>query len=160
RWDGDAPELLPALAGDPAVEVLRAAAELELPLLARLPPIAADLAALGRALDEVAAAAPLLPRCRVGVARALGRRGRVMGREIWVGAAPIEHAAWQAAHEATVAEVAAHAAQDHDAVELAALALLAHRARASGLEAAHRAWLAHFGEEVEEAVLAHACASP
>ena len=146
----DAPELLPQLKGYTAVEILRAAAELELPLLARLPPVDVDLAALALALDEVARAAPLLPSCPVGVARALGRRGRVMGREIWVGDAPIAHSAWQAAHEATVAEVVERArgageSADHDRVEWAAVALLADRARAAGLAEGHRAWFAHFG---------------
>jgi hypothetical protein len=151
--DVDAPDLLPHLAGDPATEILRAAAELELPLLSRLPPIAVDLAALAFALDEVAPAAPLLAGCSVGVARALGVRGRVRGRDVWVGPAPIQHTAWQAAHEATVAEVVEASpwddgAGDHDRVERAAVALLAGRARDAGLGAAHRAWLAHFGAEV------------
>ena len=149
----DAPALLPHLAGDPAVEVLRAAAELELPLVARLPPVDVDLAALALALGEVARAAPLLPCCAVGVSRALRRRGRVMGREIWVGEAPVEHSAWQAAHEATVAEVVERARSagegtDHDRVERAAIALLARRAVEAGLTQGHRAWLAHFGEDV------------
>jgi hypothetical protein len=70
-----------------------------------------------------------------------------------VGPAPIQHAAWQAAHEATVAEIVEawpedRGAVDHDRVERAALALLAGRARDAGLGAAHRAWLAHFGDEV------------
>lgn len=149
--DVDAPDLLPRLAGDPAVEILRAAAELELPLLSRLPPIPVDLAALSRALAEIAPAAPLLARCRVGVVRALGLRGRVRDREIWVGAATVAHAAWQAAHEATVAEIAerlraAGEPFDHDRVEEAAIALLTERAYAAGLSAAHATWLAHFGD--------------
>jgi hypothetical protein len=150
--DVDAPALLPGLAGDAAVEVLRAAAELELPLVALLPAIAVDLAALGRALDGVERAAPGLRGFRVGVARALGLRGRVMGDEIWVGAAPLEHAAWQAAHEATVAEVVAvHGEDGHYRVERAAIARLAARARAAGLERPHRAWLAHLGDDCSAA---------
>jgi hypothetical protein len=148
--DVDAPELLPSLAGEPAVEILRAAAELELPLLARLPPMAMDLPGLGRALDALSVVAPVLPECPVGVVRALRLRGRVMGREIWVGEAPIEHAAWQAAHEATVAEVVErlHGAGEragHDRVEGEAVALLRARARAAGLGEGHAAWWSCFG---------------
>jgi hypothetical protein len=147
--DVDAPALLPALAGDPAAEILRAAAELEMPLLPRLPPLAMDLGELGRALDVAALAAPLLRACRVFVVRALGLRGRVMGREVWIGDAPPEHAAWQAAHEATVAEIGKG---EHAAVEGAALVLLARRAGEAGLGEAHARWLSHLGEEMVASV--------
>lgn len=143
----DAPALLPALArGGPAVEILRAAAELEAPLLAALPPPEVDLGALAGALARAAPAAPHLEACAVGVLRPLGWRGRVWGREIWVGPAPLDHAAWQAAHEATVSEVAAEMrgrgeAPAHGPVEREALARMAARARAAGLTEEHRAWL-------------------
>ena len=83
---------------------------------------------------------------------------------IWVGAPDgdvgpsAEHAAWQAAHEATVAEVGDHDARDRDArdrdarerearlgfddLEHAAVALLAARADEVGLAASHARWLA------------------
>lgn len=147
--DVDAPALLRSVqqAGD-AAEILRAAAELEAPLLARLPPPGIDLGDLAAALAEVAPAAPRLAISAVGALRPLGRRGRVLDREIWVGVAPIEHLAWQAAHEATVAEVAEALrargeAPAHARAEGEALALLEGRARAAGLTAAHRAWRAH-----------------
>ncbi len=126
-----------------AAEILRAAAELELPLVGALPPI--DTHAV--ALDAVLAAAPELARCDVFLARPLGLRGRVLERAVLVGApghagADAEHVAWQAAHEATVAEVvAAGSAKTHDDVERTAIALLRARARAAGLGDAHARWL-------------------
>jgi hypothetical protein len=136
----DAPRLLPLLAGDPGAEILRAAAELELPLVAALPPLAVDRAALATAVEALVPVAPRLARSRVGVARALGYRGRVMDDEIWIGDAPVAHAAWQAAHEATVAEVAAEGVREHAALEGEAVERLARRALAAGMEDARAAW--------------------
>lgn len=147
--DVDAPALLPGVRKTgAAAEILRATAELEAPLLAALPRPAIDLGALGDALARVTGAAPHLAACTVGVLRPLGRRGRVLGREIWVGATSIDHLAWQAAHEATVAEVAAAMRSrgetpTHARMEREAIALLEERARAAGLTAPHRAWLGH-----------------
>lgn len=132
--------------GGPA-ELLRAAAELELPLVARLPRLEANDEALARALARVTEAAPELARLDVALARPLGLRGRLFERQIVVGAprhagADAEHVAWQAAHEATVAEVVMRAlAKGHDDVERHAIALLRARARACGLGDDHARWL-------------------
>lgn len=152
--DLDPPEVRspPALrlareAGD-AAEILRAAAELELPLVAGLPPLDATDDALARALDVTLAAAPGLARFDIRLARPLGLRGRLFGRSILVGApghagADAAHVAWQAAHEATVAEIVMRGdAKDHDDIERGAIALLRTRARAAGLGDDHARWLA------------------
>lgn len=155
------PSLLPTLLEDePGAELLRAAALLEedaWQALPRFDPEAAR-ARLAPALDRVVAAAPALAACEVRCVRALRLRGRVLrarGRaSIWVGApgaAPAleaSHAAWQAAHEATVDEVAEAARREarpiaHAPLEHAALVLLAQRAARTGLRDAHAAWLAH-----------------
>lgn len=127
-------------------EVLRAAAELELPHLAKLdaPPI--NRSALERALETVACAAPSLGEQNVSLARPLGLRGRALGRSIVVGVPRIacpdeEHVAWQAAHEATVGEVA-RVTRSFEDTERRALGLLRSRARAAGLADAHGRWLA------------------
>lgn len=157
------PELLaPLLEDEPGAELLRAAALLEDDAWSRLPPLdeAAARARLAPALASVAAAAPALEACEVRCARALRLRGRVLrdhGRAcIWVGAPgdapPLEaaHAAWQAAHEATVFEVGEVAraeglAAAHAPLEHAALILLAARAAEARLGDAHAAWLGHLG---------------
>lgn len=133
----------------PAAEVLRAAVELELPLLAALEPVALDAEACSTAFALVAPAAPQLPRCQVSLARPLPRRGRVHRAHIIVGApgiagAELDHVAWQAAHEATVLEVArsSRAPALFEDLERTALGLLRSRARRGGLEDAHRRWLA------------------
>jgi len=131
----------------PIAEVLRAAAELELPLLEALPPIPAEeLAVIALALEATLEAAPSLPRFTVSVARPLGLRGRAFGSSIVIGLPGIdcpdaEHAAWQAAHEATVMEVAADSRLSFLDLERRALALLRSRARAAGLAEAHGRWL-------------------
>ena len=147
----------------PAVEVLRAAAELELPLLASLAPIRSSIFERGAernslvdALVDVASAAPALTTSRVELARPLPRRGRAWRGAILVGApgiagAEVSHVAWQAAHEATVLEVERSAswltqqgahARSFEAVERTALGLLRSRARRVGLADAHGRWLA------------------
>jgi hypothetical protein len=153
----DEPELLPTLqCVGPAVEVLRCAALLELEAWSALPKIGPEHAALRASLDRVSLASPQLERCRVRMVRSLRLRGRVRRREIWVGA-PIpqlalspEHAAWQAAHEATVCEVSeAMAAMDRErsfrCMEKVAVVLLTERAQEAGLEREHARWLAHLG---------------
>ena len=86
--------------------------------------------------------------------RSLGRRGRLRGREIWIGAPfpgggpDLDHLAFQAAHEATVGELIAlegAPAGDDRPLEAAALVLLKRRAERVGLGEAHARWLAHFG---------------
>jgi hypothetical protein len=138
----------------PEVEVLRCGAELEAEAHARLPPITTDTAALAKALDHVGRAAPALVTFRIGLVRSLRLRGRVRANEIWVGAPSEEpgpelaHAAWQAAHEATVSELTQTRAadtRDDRPLERAALVLLAERAARAGLRSEHGTWFAHFG---------------
>jgi hypothetical protein len=113
-----------------------------------------DARALGAELSRVVHAAPALSAFRIGVVRALGRRGRVRAREIWIGAPGAHfgvspsHAAWQAAHEATLAEVERIVPREGESdrpAEHAALVLLAARAARAGLLSEHAAWVAHFG---------------
>jgi hypothetical protein len=139
-----------ARAAGPAAEVLRAAAELELPRIAALAPPEVDRVAVSRELAIVARVAPRLSSCRIALARALGLRGRVLGSSIVVGAPgavpgggcpDAAHAAWQAAHEATVLEVGPLAFED---AERSAIDLLHRRARDAGLDAAHARWIARF----------------
>ncbi len=147
------PWLLPmAMAAGPAAELLRCAALLEQEALEALGPVRYPREALAAALEEVAPAAPRLARMDLLALRALRLRGRVLGDEIWVGAPcealglGAEHAAWQAAHEATVAEIAAEGGASERGVERIALCLLAARARAASLEQPHAAWLRHLAE--------------
>ncbi len=138
-----------------AAELLRCAAALERPHYLRLSferEAAPEWARLRRATTALRRVAPLLSSFSLRGARALGRRGRVVDDRLWlgvpgtVGGPSIAHAAWQAAHEATVAEVAVTAAAgtqlSERAVEHVALAVLAARARRAQLEDAHGAWLA------------------
>lgn len=141
----DTRALRTARAIGPAVEVLRAAAELELPRLAEIHAPYTDTTALARALSRAAPAAPELGRVRIELAPPLPRRGRAWGPHVWVGmpgiaGAETEHVAWQAAHEATVVEVG-RLAEGHETVERMALGLLRSRARRAGLTDAHRRWL-------------------
>jgi len=148
--DVDRPDLLPPLVRIGAgVEILRAAAELEAPVHARLPPPKLDLHLLTLALAEATEVAPNLAQCRVGVSPALRLRGRVLGREIWVGLAGYDHMAWQAAHEATVAEVveerkASGLPFGYDVIEREAIGRLTERAAKVGRSADHRRWLSCF----------------
>jgi len=140
------------LAVGPEVEVLRSLAELEAERHARLPPSRPDRARLRTELERARSAAPALEHCRIRCLRPLVLRGRVRGSDIWVGAAGTEpgptpaHAAWQAAHEATVGELRAlvsGAIDDDRPLEQAALVLLRERAARAGLGEPHARWLAH-----------------
>ena len=144
-----------------AVEVLRAAAELEAQAYERLPELPLDRNGLARALGEVVDAAPFLRRCEVGVLRALRLRGRARGETIWVGwpcaelRLTVEHAAWQASHEGTVLEIGEHSVRSGASLgererEHAAVVLLAERASAAGLGDPHRRWLGHFGQNAPD----------
>lgn len=129
----------------PLAEVVRAAAELELDFIEEIEPISdAALRDLGAALDVVAAAASVSD-VAIAIARPLGLRGRVLGRSVLVGCPGIgcdaEHAAWQAAHEATVREVTLEGPKSFADVERTAIARLRSRARAAGLGDAHARWL-------------------
>jgi hypothetical protein len=150
--DVDRPELLGMLREHrDATEILRCAAELEREHHARLPPVATSFDAVTEELARVGLAAPWLARCPVRLVRALCLRGRVLQREIWVGVpdpvlgVTVEHVSWQAAHEATVAEVSERGELAEREVEHAAVVLLAERARRAGLARGHARWLAHFG---------------
>lgn len=147
--DVDAPALLASVKrAGAAAEIVRAAAELALPTLARLPPQRFDATALASALDVLRGVAPALADLRVEVVRPLGFRGRVHDECIWIGSpereldVSIEHAAWQAAHEATVYEVGAEGMREHAPQEREALARLARRAREAGLAEPHARWRA------------------
>lgn len=136
----------------PPAELLRCAALLEDGLLDKaLPPL--DEAALTGALERVARAAPTVADHRVIPLRSLRLRGRVRGTDIFVGwpcealSLSIDHVAWQAAHEATVAEVGARAlgapTLGERGVETVAVVTLATRAREAGLADDHARWLDH-----------------
>lgn len=147
------PRLLPVLRERrEAVEILRCAVELERPFHARLPPPYVDASEVESALARVTAAAPRLAECDVRLVRALRLRGRIFDREIWVGVPDrvlgpsVEHVSWQAAHEATVAEVSNRGGLGERDVEHAAVVLLAARARRRELSEEHGAWLSHFGK--------------
>ena len=150
----------PAHAG---AEFLRCAALLEAEAHASLPPATVERDPLAAILDDQLVVAPDLQRFALMPLRALRLRGRVHcspaaeRAEIWTGlpsAEPgptLQHVAWQAAHEATVAEVgrlwrAECAAEPlgERGVEAVSVVLLGARARAAGRAAAHCAWLAHF----------------
>lgn len=136
-----------ALRAGPSVEVLRAAAELELDRVEQLLKQPFDEAGLARALADVTRAAPRLADLRVELVGALPRRGRAFGDVVFVGMPGIAgaeawHVAWQAAHEATTLEAHAHGARTHEQVERFALRTLASRARAEGLADGHARWLA------------------
>jgi hypothetical protein len=147
--DVDDAAILTRLRNHEVAEILRAAAELEMEDFVRLPAIAADDVVLD---TEVA---PWLARFTITQLRPLRIRGRVRGTHIFVGApcreleVTSEHVAWQAAHEATVAEVHERArraglAVTHDDLEHTALVLLAERARDTGRGESHARWIAHF----------------
>ncbi|MBI4699710.1 MAG: hypothetical protein HY744_00860 [Deltaproteobacteria bacterium] len=148
--------LAPLAAAGPAVELLRCAAELERDAHGRLPPAELDPGPFAQALERTAAVAPLLADCGVMPLRALRLRGRVRGREIWVGlpsdepGPELDHVVWQACHEATVLELGEQAGASGErlgarAVEHAAVVLLAARARDAGREHEHARWLGHLG---------------
>lgn len=153
----DAPELLlPLSRMGPAVEVLRCAALLEEDCWSSLPSPPDEAWDLQERLDAVVAAAPRLARCRVRRVRSLRLRGRIRGSEIWVGhpgdalGVSVEHVAWQAAHEATVCEVAEAMetmgkAPSFACVEHVAVVLLADRSASAGMGEGHRVWLSHLG---------------
>jgi hypothetical protein len=132
-------------AGEAAVEVLRASAELELARVTAWRPEVAPLE-LADALLRVQSACPELAGFDVALVPALPRRGRVRARSICVGTPGVAGAtapfvAWQAAHEATVATIAAARALPYVALERAAILRLRAGAARAGLVAEHAAWL-------------------
>ena len=76
-------------------------------------------------------------------------RGRVYGREIWVGEPgnephnpTLEHVMWQAAHEAAAVELGEHAPDlPFPAIEHGSVVLLAVRSERAGRAADHARWL-------------------
>jgi hypothetical protein len=147
----DAPRLLaPLLEVGAGAELLWCAALLEAPVHARLPALDVDEDGARAALARVEPLAPDLAACAIALVPSLRLRGRVHSAHIWIGApctelaVDAEHVAWQAAHEATVREVARGGVREHDALERAALALLESRARAAGLAHEHARWRARF----------------
>lgn len=134
--------------GDPA-ELALCALLLELASFESLPPVPPVPEELRRRLTELAGLAPGLSDARIACVRSLGHRGRVWGREIWIGhpsaevAPSVEHAGWQAAHEASVVAVArAQPELSERAVEARAVELLAERAQRAGEGPSHARWLA------------------
>jgi hypothetical protein len=152
------PAALRGLSGvETQAELLRAAAELEAPYHARLPSGQVEGEALLPWLSRVAPAAPRLSTLRVEYLRALTRHGRVVTPVVYVGVPSLElgveaaRIAVQAAHEATVVEVA-ETARDagiplgERQVEHAALVVFAERAgRAPGLGEEHGRWWSAMG---------------
>lgn len=140
-----------AVGAGPIAEVLRAAAELEMPALAATPQSDFDVTRIAGELETVSAAAPILAECTISLVPALGLRGRVLDRHLFVGmpgmaGAEVEHIQWQAAHEATVQEVSmSDAGKSLPFLELErrAIGLLRSRARRAGLGVEHGRWLAH-----------------
>ena len=127
---------------NPFAGVLRSAAELEVPLLAKTPRGACSVDALG-ALGAATIVAPELVQYEVLLCRALPFRGRVLDGQIVIGAPPVAgataaHIGWQAAHEAIVASLTG----EHAEVERRAIVRLRSRARAAGLGREHGRWLA------------------
>lgn len=155
----DAPEVLGQLVRSrhrAAIEVLRAAAELEAETFARLPPARHDGGAIARAFAHASRAAPWMSVCRIEHVRPLRLRGRVRERRVWIGlpcaelGPSAEHVAFQAAHEATVTEISERARASSVRVsylplEQSALFVLRERAARVGLAEQHARWLAHFG---------------
>jgi hypothetical protein len=147
--DVDDAAILNRLRGNELAEILRASAELEAEAFATLPLLESE------PVDHLLHAAPWLERFSIAQLRPLRIRGRVIGSRIFVGVpcaelgVTAEHVAWQAAHEATVAEVHRRAQVSrvrvaHDPLEHTALVLLHERARSIGGTAAHARWIAHF----------------
>lgn len=147
--DVDAPWALAHLRGLGAgAELAFCALLLELPSFLELPTTPPAPGSLERRLKTLVGAAPGLARARVGCVRSLHLHGRVWGDEIWVGhpgaevAPSNEHAAWQAAHEATVVEVARERPElGERAIEAEAVERLTRRAAAVGESAGHLDWL-------------------
>ncbi|MCB9590246.1 MAG: hypothetical protein H6718_32845 [Polyangiaceae bacterium] len=142
------------------VEVLRMACEVERVHLEHLSP-PRNSRALRRYLAELCPVAPALQGLEVCELRPLWRRGRLMGKQVWVGAAQpdegpgLEHVAWQACHEATVWELSSRwrSGAAYDAhLERSAIALLAERASRAGFSEAHLEWFEHLGGELPRGI--------
>lgn len=148
--DVDDPHILAHLqALGAGAELAFCAVLLELPDFLRLPAPPAIPATFREQAANLVRVAPGLAAARIGCVRSLYLRGRAWGDEIWVGhpaaevAPSCEHAAWQAAHEATVVAVSREQPElSERAVEAVAVERLTRLAEAAGERAAHAAWLA------------------
>jgi hypothetical protein len=143
----DADALRAAVSIGATAEMLRAATELELDVVASIASATLDHAAVERAFARTAPLAPELERFEVKTVRALGVRGRAYRRTILVGTpgiadADAEHVAWQAAHEAIVASITPP--RSFVETERTAIATLRSRARAAGLGDHYARWLGRF----------------
>jgi hypothetical protein len=146
--DVDDPRILVHLRGLGAgAELAFCALLLELPSFVRLAAPPAVPLAFRERVASLVALAPGLERAQIGCVRSLDLRGRAWGDEIWVGhpaaeiAPSIEHAAWQAAHEATVVAVSREQpALGERAVEAVAVERLTLLAEAAGERAGHAEW--------------------
>lgn len=138
------------LPSDDVLEVLRCAVALELDAWRHLPPVWAP-PSLAHDLAPWGELAPRLLRMPLFGLRSLGARGRLWDDGIWIGLPDdrtrLEEVGWQAAHEATLAEVCDAEALDEDTAERVSVALLAARAECHGYEThvAHAAWVARYG---------------
>jgi hypothetical protein len=145
----DAIALRSAVSAGATAEVLRAATELELPLVATLPAPLLDDAALDDAFARVRPLAPEIARFEIRTVRALGVRGRAYPKKILVGTPGIAgadavHIAWQAAHEAIVASISPAFPASFEDLERRAIGTLRARAKRGGLGDDHARWLSHF----------------
>lgn len=146
-----------------AAELLRCAALLEASAFLRwpLPDIVELQAGVSQLLPQYWSIAPLLRTLPVHHLRVLGQRGRAWPDQIWIGIPDINEGPslssilWQAAHEATVLEVAARARQapfqlSERAVEQIAVALMARRAKTCTSASGHDKWLSQLSSEVRD----------
>ncbi len=132
------------------IDFLRGACLLELDGVRQLVSPAPPDPTLFRQLTQVA---PDLARLGIRHSLPLWNRGRLCRGDIWLGFprdAPgwpsAAEVGWQAAHEATVNEVARRSELSERGVEHVALVLLHQRAVASGLESQHATWFRTVGK--------------
>jgi hypothetical protein len=141
----DDPSALVMTAGDPAAELLWCAIALEDDAHSGLPEMKThDVVEAALTLADVA---PTIAQFDLGIVRSLRLRGRVRGREIWIGepgAGPtLDHVAWQAAHEAAAVELSEHHPMlPFPSIEHGSVVLLAMRSERAGRGAEHAKWLA------------------
>lgn len=149
KSDVDDARALAALQGLGApAELAFCAMTLELAYFIQLPAPPPFPLELVQPLSDLVPLAPGLAEASIGCVRSLHLRGRAWGGEIWVGhpgaevGPALEHAAWQAAHEATVVAVAqAELGLSERAVETKAVEQLRQAARQHGMQQAHARWL-------------------
>jgi hypothetical protein len=139
-------------------ELLRCAALLEAETFVRWPlPDLTDVARRIRdALPAFWGVSPQLRCLPIRTFLALGMRGRAWPDEIWVGIPvesgepSLEHVLWQAAHEATVLEVAQRTPLGERHIERLAVALMSQRATRSNMRPSYEQWLRNFDATVRD----------